>query len=140
MGCTPSDESLSFVGLSRRLWLAIAADKSPAVPLAAYRLARYRRHFQLSDLAGPSWDGFAIHGTSLVFPGLKYPLSVNDLRSTWISLQELRILRSNNALLRRDMEKMEQEAIATDEQAAYWRRQCRLEARAGMMLADLLPE
>lgn len=138
LGTSPSDSTLDFVGLSRHTWRLILSDRAPPVPSAAFRLARYLRRFELSDLAGPAWEGFEIRGETLLFPGLKYPLSAADLRATWFQLQELRLLRNQIEILKRDLERAEMAEQAAEKTALYWRRQCGLEARAGLMLAGML--
>lgn len=138
LGSSPSDKTLDFVGLSRPVWNKILSDKGPPIPVAAFRLARYLRYFQLSDLAGPTWEGFEIRGNMLLFPGLNRPLSVADLKSTWFMLQDLRLLRAQVETLKRDLERAEEAEHHAEKTSLYWRRQCSLEARAGLMLADLI--
>jgi len=70
LGSTPDDATLKHVGISRRTWAAIAAGKRPGVPMAAYRLASFRRHGDLSELLGSAWGGFFVQGDTL---GLTWP-------------------------------------------------------------------
>lgn len=137
LGRSPSDSTLEFVGLSRHTWRLILSDRAPLVPSAAFRLARYLRRFELSDLAGPAWEGFEIRGETLLFPGLKRPLTAAELKSTWWMLQENRLLKNDVARLKLDLERSEQAELQAEKIALYWRRQCSLEARAGLMLASL---
>jgi len=65
MGSHPADAALSHVGLSRATWSAIVAGKGPRVPIAAYRLASFRRHGHLADLLGASWRDFFVSGDTL---------------------------------------------------------------------------
>lgn len=58
LGPDPDDATLRHVGISRRTWIHIAAGKRPGVPMAAYRLASFRRHGELSDLLGSAWSDF----------------------------------------------------------------------------------
>lgn len=48
LGSTPSDATLRHLGISRRTWSGIAAGRRPRVPMAAYRLATFQRHGELS--------------------------------------------------------------------------------------------
>lgn len=138
LGTNPSPECLEFVGLSPGLWQAILADQSPDVPLAVLRLARFRRFLSLADVLGPAWQGFELRGDALLFPGLKYPLTADDLRSTWFRLQELSRLRCDADLLRHDLAKSEAALLMAEKNADYWRRQVSLEARCGLMLSRVL--
>lgn len=135
LGLNPPADVLEFVGITPGLWQAILADAAPDVPMACVRLARFRRCFALADVLGPAWHGFELRGAALAFPGLKYPLAADDLRSTWFKLQELARLRADVDLLRRDLAKSESALLAAESLAAYWRRQVVLESRAGLMLA-----
>lgn len=107
LGSTPSDPTLRHLGISRRTWGDILSYKCPGVPMAAYRLATFHRHGALSDLLGRAWSDFFVVGDTLVFPGLKQPLSAPELRSTWCSLRELAQLRGEVARLRRELDWVE---------------------------------
>jgi len=102
LGMHPDDAALRHVGISRVTWEQIAGGKSPLVPMAAYRLARFRRHGALADLLGSAWSDFFVCGDALLFPGLKFPMSAPELRTAWLRIQETARLRSEVALLRRD--------------------------------------
>ena len=107
LGTQPSDKSLAHVGISRSTWQRIASGRNPRVPIASYRLASFCRHGCLGDLAGGAWSDFFVAGDTLVFPGLKYPLSASQLRSTWFQVQESARLRSDVRLLRRELDWVE---------------------------------
>lgn len=138
LGSAPSEKTLSHVGITPRLWRSIASGRSPSIPAACLRLARYSRHLQLAELLGRQWEGFEIRGDALLFPGLRSPLSCGDLRGLWLSMQENASLRSRVQYLTRRLDDAESRADAHEKAAYYWRRQVALESRAGLMLAGLM--
>ena len=101
LGLNPSDDRLALVGISRPTWARIAAGKAPAVPIASYRLAEWQRYFHLGDVLGRAWDGFFTSGDTLALPGVKYPLQAAELRSVWLDIQALPVLRRELHDLRR---------------------------------------
>lgn len=137
LGSTPSDSLLKIVGITRAVWAEIEASKNPFVPRACYQLAQYQRYLQLSDLLGPSWAEFEVRGSTLLFPGLKYPLSAADLRATWARLQQIRALEATASLLRSDLKKAEAAIEAAEKRAGYFRQLVSLEARTGLMLSRI---
>jgi hypothetical protein len=68
LGSTPSDATLRHLGISRRTWSGIASGQRPRVPMAAYRLATFQRHGELSELLGRAWGGFFVCGDTLGLP------------------------------------------------------------------------
>lgn len=57
--------------------------------------------------SGKRLERFFVCGDTLAFPGLKKPLSAPELRSTWANLRELGRLRSELAMLRRELDWVE---------------------------------
>lgn len=135
LGTDPSDSDLATVGILRATWRAITAGRVPWVPISAYRLATFRRRLELGELLGPGWSDVAIDGGCLVLPGVKRALPAAELRSVWFQLQEIPRLRAEVDLLRRDLERLAGAAEDAERAAAFYRRQCRLEAGLGLMLS-----
>lgn len=135
LGVDPADSDLAAVGISRATWRAIAAGRTPWVPISAYRLAQFRRRLELGELLGPGWEDVAIDGGCLVLPGVKRALPAAELRAVWFQLQEIPRLRAEVSLLRRDLDRLAVAAEDAERSAAFYRRQCRLEAGLGMMLS-----
>lgn len=100
LGASPADSMLARLGIARSTWDKIAAGKAPRVPIAAYRLATFARHGELSELLGNAWRDFFVSGDTLTLPGLRQPISAQALRAVWVSLQELPTLRRQVVELR----------------------------------------
>lgn len=121
LGTDPQDSALAHVGISRATWTAISQGQRPRVALACYRLASFARHGALSDLLGSAWREFFVCGDTLAFPGLKYPLSASQLRSTWFRVQDSARLRSEVSMLRHQVA-AECSALAEAGKFFDWRR------------------
>lgn len=103
LGANPTPETLAQLGIAPSTWARILAGKTPAVPVAAYRMASFMRWGHLADLLGGAWRDFYVSGDTLVFPGLKYPLQAQELRAAWLRIQD-------NARLRSRVRWLEEEA------------------------------
>lgn len=100
LGANPSVDVLMSTGIGQSTWQAIAAGQSPLVPIAAYRLASFRRYGHLADLLGAPWRDFYVSGNTLTLPGVRNALDASALRSVWVDLQELASLRREVSVLR----------------------------------------
>lgn len=89
IGQNPAVDVLRELGISPRTWSAILAGRSPPVPVAAYRLARYHRWGDLGEVLGSAWRDFRAVGDALICPGLKYPIPASELRALWVRLMQL---------------------------------------------------
>jgi len=65
LGSHPSDDTLKRLGISRQTWAEIVSGQCPGVPMAAYRLAQFNRHGDLSELLGSAWSEFFVCGDTL---------------------------------------------------------------------------
>jgi transcriptional regulator with XRE-family HTH domain len=93
-------------------------------PPAVLRLARARLGGQLSEVMGKAWEEVRLSGDSIHLPGMKYPLTVPDLRAVWITIQESANARAACA---RALEELDRAKAA----AAYYRDLIRREASSG---------
>lgn len=89
LGTTPTAKRLAEVGLSAATWSAICAGESPFVPDACFRLARFQRYGELSELMGSAWRDFFACPEGLLFPGMKYCVPAPELRALWVRVHEL---------------------------------------------------
>lgn len=135
MGRHPAPEKLAMLGISIGQWKRWTCGQGGVwVSAAQYRLMRFMYRADLSDLLGPSWDGFQIRGETLLFPGLNRPLSVSDLRSTWLYIQQVAGQEANLSRMKRENERLCAALEQAEKEAAFYRQQLILEARMGMML------
>lgn len=89
LGATPTPKRLADVGLSPATWLDICSGQSPFVPDACFRLARFQRYGELSELMGSAWRDFFACPEGLLFPGMKYCVPAQELRALWVRVHEL---------------------------------------------------
>ncbi|MDR2366282.1 MAG: hypothetical protein LBD68_10620 [Zoogloeaceae bacterium] len=92
-------EACHFFGVSARTLSAWMQGRA-RMPLAALRLARARLGGNLSEAFGKPFDEVRITPTGLHLPGMKYPLTIAELRAAWLYIREAADARAQLALLR----------------------------------------
>lgn len=134
-GRNPTDAQLEWFGISRRQFVSWSKKPGIHVPVALGRLIRYRQRFHLAELLGPDWEGFAAHGPALEFPGLNRALSMQELRSLWWHIQQVEFWKHQAERTARELARREAAHEAVERSAEFYRRQVKLEAGMGLMLA-----
>lgn len=134
LGRQPTDKQLEWFGISRAQFRRWSKQPGVRVPVALGRLIRYRQKFHLAELLGPDWEGFAVHGKALEFPGLNRALPVSELRSLWFQIQEVQFHKHRADRLQHELQRLEAQCAAQECNLEFYRRQVKLEASMGMML------
>lgn len=137
-GRHPSDELLTFIGISRRTWNRWIKDGLAPVPLSILRLLRFRRRADLGEILGREWQGFEVRGRALMLPGARYPVMANELCGIWFRLQQIDSQGHQINQLKKEIERREDEIRELEKKAHFYREQLRLESRMGLMLATLI--
>lgn len=109
-------------------------DGSTVPPLSVLKLARLRFGGDLADLLGPAWGEVRMVGGCLALPGWRRPVGAQELRALFWKVQQLGGLQQEVERLREERRKAWEAAQASEDRAAWYRRQLRLESRLGAML------
>jgi hypothetical protein len=137
LGRQPTDRQLEWFGISRAQFRAWSKKAGVRVSVALGRLIRYRQQFHLAELLGPDWEGFAVHGKALEFPGLNRALPVGELRSLWFHIQQVGFWKHQAERTARELAQREADIEALQARVDFYRQQVRLEAGMGLMLARM---
>lgn len=135
LGRQPTDKQLEWFGITRGQFRSWSRKPGVRVSVALGRLIRYRQHFHLAELLGPDWDGFAVHGPALEFPGLNRALPMQELKSLWFHIQQVQFHKHQGERLAHELAKSEERQEELERRLAFYQRQVRLEAGMGLMLA-----
>lgn len=136
LGRNPDPRRLAPLGITPRQWqLWIGTQAGTWIPAAQWRLIQFHHRFDLAELLGPDWDGFAIHGTTLEFPGLKRTVPASELRSLWFQIQQVPALNAMVCRLNIEIERLSAALDESEKRSSFYRHQLRLESNMGMMLS-----
>lgn len=137
LGRQPTDRQLEWYGITRAQFKAWIRKPGVRVSVALGRLIRYRLRFHLAELLGKDWEGFAVHGGALEFPGLNRALPVGELRSLWFHIQQVGFWKNQAERTARDLARRDAQIEALQQRVEFYRRQVQLESGMGMMLARM---
>jgi hypothetical protein len=88
------------------------------------------------DLAAlhPDWQGWFLAGDGRLYgPAWRRGFTAGDLNAWPYTLAENRARARTEQQLRRELERLQDELNAAEKRAAFYRRQCQLEARFALM-------
>lgn len=91
----------------------------------------------LSELLGSDWDGFSLGADGLQHPSWRRAFSAGEFRAMFWRCQQVRILEHELAQVRAELDRARADLETSQARAAWYRRQLRLESRAGLMLSAL---
>jgi hypothetical protein len=134
----PHSEVLEFVGISShqyQIWLT--RGEPVKIPVATWRLIQFQHRLHMAELLGSGWQDFYISRDTLSFPGIKYPLNAQDLRVFHLKMQELFRRQHEAERAVAELEKAEARLASMEIDLAFYRRECHLASRMGLMLAPL---
>jgi len=97
-----------------------------------------KKHISLDELIGPEWADIFFGADGLLYlPGWRRGFTRGDLHGIFYNVQELASLRHDNNRLKQKIERMEADIEVMERDIAFYKRQIRLEASWGMMLARI---
>ena len=92
---------------------------------------------QLEDLMGPAWADIWCNQKYLFLPGWRRGFEVGELRSMFWKVARVHQLKRQVAQLERDMARRVAECEAAETRCEFYRNQCQMEAKFGLMMARI---
>lgn len=104
------------------------------IPESAIRLLRLYLNGDASAILGKDWEGHFFRDNLLYIPEWKRGLSPYEIRSLFWECQLNRCLKSENRLLKQEIERRNEEIDKLEVKAAFYKKQLVLESRFGWIL------
>ena len=104
------------------------------VPASAIRLLRFYIDGEASALLGKDWDGHIFRNNLLFIPEWRRGLAPSEIRSLFWQGQLVSSLKTEIELLKKELERRNQEIDNLEVKADFYRRQLVLESRFGLIL------
>ncbi|MDO9311166.1 MAG: hypothetical protein Q7T85_05670 [Nitrosomonas sp.] len=105
-----------------------------AIPEPILRLLRLYLEGDASALLGDEWKGYRFKGNLFYVPEWKNGFSPHEIRALFWKCQQVWSLEREIELLKRELERRNEEFDNLEVKTAFYRRQLVLESRFGMIL------
>ena len=104
------------------------------IPESSLRLLRLYLTGDASALLGDEWKGYRFVGNLFYVPEWRNGFAPHEIRAVFWKTQQIASLKNENALLKQELKRRNNEIDNLEVKAAFYRRQLVLESRFGMIL------